>query len=71
MKKHNIKLEGYRGTWYVIGETVYNWKNELKKLYLLESELWGDEVPSIIIDKDYNIIMDSVYNGFYDLILFD
>ena len=71
MKKHNIKLEGYRGTWYVIGETVYNWKNELKKLYLLESELWGDEVPSIIIDKDYNIIMDSVYNGFYDLMLFD
>ena len=42
-------------------------KGILKRVYLLESEVWGDEVPCIIIDGDYKVIMDNVYNGFEDL----
>ena len=67
MEKHNIKLKGYYGTFYIISDTVMDIKGTLKRVYLLESEVWGDEVPCIIIDGDYNVIMDNVYNGFDDL----
>ena len=67
MKKNNIKLKGIYGTFYVISDTVMDIKGTLKRVYLLESEVWGDEVPCIIIDGDYNVIMDNVYNGFDDL----
>ena len=42
-------------------------KGTLKRVYLLENEIYGDEVPCIIIDGDYNVILDNVYNGFDDL----
>ena len=67
MKKNNIKLKGYGDTFYVISDTVMDIKGTLKRVYLLESEVWGDEVPCIIIDGDYNVIMNTVYNGFDDL----
>ena len=67
MKKNNIKLKERRGTFYVISDTVMDIKGTLKRVYLLESEIYGDEVPCIIIDGDYNVIMDNVYNGFEDL----
>ncbi|MEW6215830.1 MAG: hypothetical protein AB1478_11630, partial [Nitrospirota bacterium] len=35
--------------------------------YLLESEIYGDEVPCLIVDKAGKIILDEVYNGFSDL----
>ena len=35
--------------------------------FVVENEVLGDEVPCIIIDSDYNIILDNVYNGFDDL----
>ena len=58
----NIKVEGYKGTWYVID------KNHLrdKKIYLLEHETYGEDA-CIIIDEDMNVILDDVYNGFQDL----
>ena len=67
MKKNNVKLKGYYGTFYIISDTVMDIKGTLKRVYLLESEVWGDEVPCIIIDGDYNVILDNVYNGFDDL----
>ena len=67
MEKHNIKLEGHRGRFYVISDTVMDIKGTLKRVYLLENEVYGDEVPCIIIDGDYNVILDNVYNGFDDL----
>ena len=67
MEKNNIKLKGYYDTFYVISDTVMDIKGTLKRVYLLENEFWGDEVPCIIIDSDYNIILDNVYNGFDDL----
>ena len=67
MQKNNIKLKRYYETFYVISDTVMDIKGTLKRVYLLESEVWGDEVPCIIIGGDYNVIMDNVYNGFDDL----
>lgn len=67
MEKNNIKLKGHRGTFYIISDTVMNINGKLKRVYLLENEIYGDEVPCIIIDSDYNIILDNVYNGFDDL----
>ena len=63
MKKENIKLNNIKGTWYVIDEVWYN----SQKVYLLESEQLGDEVPCIITDKNFNIIKLNAYNGFDDL----
>ena len=67
MKKNNIKLKGIYGTFYVISDTVMDIKGTIKRVYLLENEVYGDEVPCIIIDGDYNIILKNVYNGFDDL----
>ena len=67
MEKNNIKLKDNKGTFYVISDTVININGKLKRVYLLENEVLGDEVPCIIIDSDYNIILDNVYNGFDDL----
>lgn len=64
MEKNNIKLKGYKDRFYVISDTVMDIKGTLKRVYLLENEVYGDEVPCIIIDGDYNVIMDNVYNGF-------
>nr|DAW40890.1 MAG TPA: Large polyvalent protein-associated domain 18 [Caudoviricetes sp.] len=62
MKNKGIKIKGHRGTWYVIDKAVYDGK----RLYLLESEIWGDEVASLIVDEDCNVILDDVWNGFSD-----
>ena len=62
MKKDNIKINGHVGTWYVIDED----ERRGKKLYLLEHEYYGDEAACLIIDEDYNIVMDDVWNGFDD-----
>ena len=67
MEKNNIKLKNNKGTFYVISDTVMDIKGTLKRVYLLENEVYGDEVPCIIIDGDYNVILDNVYNGFDDL----
>ena len=67
MQKNNIKLKRYYDTFYVISDTVMDIKGTLKRVYLLESEFWGDEAPCVITDGDYNIILEDVYNGFDDL----
>jgi len=58
-----IKIEGHRGTWYIIGTKEHNGRT----LFLLESENYGDEAPALIVDSNYNVIMDEVWNGFSDL----
>lgn len=57
--KENIKVEGYRGTWYVIDETV----RDGRKYYLLESEKWGDEAPHLLVDAKMNVIADDMYDN--------
>lgn len=62
-QKEGIVLEGYEGTWYVINEEYFNGR----KLYLLESEDLGEEVPFIIVDEEKNVILEEAWNGFDDL----
>lgn len=52
----NLRIQGYKGTWYVIDECFYNGK----KYYMLESEIWGDEVPALIVNSDMNIVIDNM-----------
>lgn len=57
-----IEIEGYSGTWYVIDSHKF----DDKELFLLESEIYGDEAACLIVDENRNLIMDDVYNGFDD-----
>jgi hypothetical protein len=63
MKLHKIRLHGHIGTWYAIDATVRNGNY----YYLLESEVFGDEAPCLIVDANYQIIKDEVYNGLEEL----
>lgn len=63
MEKNNIKIEGHRGTWYVIDEKEHNGE----KLYLLEHETYGDTAACLIVRQDLSIFLDDVWNGFDDL----
>lgn len=63
MDRKNIKINGFKDTWYIIDESFHNGK----QVYLLESEKYGEDIPSIIVDKNFNIIKLNVYNGFDDL----
>ena len=78
LKMDDITVKGHKGTWYVIGNKNYSIpKNDggstiTITLYLLESEQYGEDAPSIIVMRgedygDYNIILENVYNGFSDL----
>ena len=57
MKTDGLKVEGHRGTWYVVNYTMFKGK----QVFLLESEIWGDEAPYIIVDKYNNIVMEDCY----------
>ena len=59
----NIKVDGHRGTWYIISESY--WRG--KKVYLLEHEQYGDEAACLITDIDFIVICEDVWNGFQDL----
>ena len=59
MLKDNIKIKGHVGKWHVIDEKEYSGK----MVYLLEHDM----AAGLIIDKDLNVILDDVWNGFLDL----
>jgi len=61
-KREGIKVEGHRGTWYVIDEAEYDGQT----LYLLEHETYGDEAANIIVDADQNLVLEDVWNGWLD-----
>lgn len=63
LTKNGIKLDGYKGKYYVIDQTIEKGKD----YYLLESELYGDEAPCIIVDGNLNIILSGVTNGLTEL----
>jgi len=66
MQKGNLTIEGHEGTWYVIEEAIYNGE----KVYLLESEQYGDEAACLIVDKNLKILAEDVWNGFFDTDLY-
>ena len=53
----NIKIEGVAGTWYVVSKAV---QDNGQPMLLLESEQYGEDVPCLIVDKDYKIILEDV-----------
>lgn len=61
-QKSGLVVKGHRGTWYVISETLRSGQ----MVYLLESEIWGDDAPCLIVDKFVRVIIDDVHNGFDD-----
>lgn len=65
----SIRIDGYKGTWYVIGAmNLYPSNREFAvAIYLLESEQHGDEWPGLIVTKFGNVLCDDAYNGFTDL----
>ena len=67
MIKENIKIKGHIGRWYVIDEGYQQLNGTQQYLYMLEHETYGDEAECLIIDKDLNLILDEVYNGWDDL----
>lgn len=62
--RENITIPGHKGTWYIIDT---NDEYEFKEYHLLESEQYGDMSPCIIVDNNFNIILEDVQNGFEDL----
>ncbi|MGF6990429.1 hypothetical protein M2150_001690 [Lachnospiraceae bacterium PM6-15] len=64
MQNMDIKVEGHRGKWYSI-DTMFDKDGEM--LFLMEHSTYGDEAPGIIIDKDFNLIAEDIWNGFDDL----
>lgn len=60
--REGIKVKGHRGTWYVIDEREYDGRT----LYMVEHETYGDEAASLIIDEDFNLIADEIWNGWED-----
>mgnify|MGYP007101828364 CR=1 FL=1 len=63
MKKDGIKVDGHRGTWYVIDEMV---DDKYGRIYLLEHEKYGDAAASVIIDGNGELLLEDVWNGFED-----
>lgn len=63
MDKDNIKIQGHVGKWHVIDKKEHRGKT----VYLLEHNTYGDMAAGLIIDKDLNVILDDVWNGFLDL----
>lgn len=63
MKKDGIKVEGHRGTWYVIDEMV---DDKYGRIYLLEHETYGDMAASVIVDGNGKLLLEDVWNGFED-----
>lgn len=57
-----IRLKNHVGTWYAIATRNINGKD----LFLLESEQYGDEAACVITDKEGNIVLDDVSNGFLE-----
>lgn len=61
-RSDGIKVEDYRGKWYVI-DSCYMMG---KKLFLVEHETYGDETACLILDSNGKLLLDEVYNGFDD-----
>lgn len=61
-KRDGIKIANRIGTWYVVDEKEYDGRT----LYLVESEIYGDEAAWLVIDEDFNEIADEIYNGWDD-----
>ncbi|MGL4949422.1 MAG: hypothetical protein ACRC5M_03485 [Anaeroplasmataceae bacterium] len=76
LKSEGIRVEGHRGTWYVIlKEVVKDRDNKSKTVYVLESEIWGEDCNHLYVDYQANVIdifkdygcLEDIINDFQDL----
>lgn len=59
MDKDNVKVEGHRGTWYVVDELIIVGG----RYYLLEHNTYGEDAPWIAIDVNGTVILDDITEG--------
>ena len=65
-----IEITGHKGTWYVIDEGDYKITPDVDgkpetltaHLFLLESELYGDEAACLIVNEEKQIVLEDVWN---------
>ena len=70
-----IEIAGHEGTWYVIDEGDFQITPDVDgkpetltaHLFLLESELYGEDAAGLIVNDEKQIVMEDVWNGFDDL----
>lgn len=57
--KNKVKVEGYRGTWYVVDEVTFFYKD----YYLLEHNFYGEDAPWVAIDTNGKLVMEDITGG--------
>lgn len=58
------KIEGKDGTWEVVDYLLVEGKN----YFLMEHEQYGTNVAYVVLNQNGKVIVDSVYNGFDDMV---
>lgn len=62
IQQKGIVIEGHIGTWHVIDSKYFMGD----AIFLLEHDDFGDDVPCLIVNEYFKVLMDDVYNGFDD-----
>lgn len=62
MKTENVKLQGMRGTWYVIDS---HRTESGTMFYLWENEQCGEDVPAVLTDNNLRVLDTDCYSGIY------
>lgn len=60
-----VRIVGYAGTWSVIDSFGHRYF-PYTTLFVLESDLYGDEAAHIIVDRDGHLIMSDVWGDGYE-----
>ena len=60
----DYEIEGKDGTWQVVDYLLVEGKN----YFLMEHEQYGTNVAYVVLDQNGKVIVDSVYNGFDDMV---
>ena len=58
------EIEGKDGTWEVVDYLLVEGKN----FFLMEHEQYGTNVAYVVLNQNGKVIVDSVYNGFDDMV---
>ena len=58
------EIEGKDGTWEVVDYLLVEGKN----YFLMEHEQYGKDVAYVVLDQKGNVLVDSTYNGFDDVV---
>ncbi|MGC6586168.1 hypothetical protein ACPV3A_14520 [Paenibacillus sp. Dod16] len=58
-----IKINGHKGTWSAISNRP---TSDGHTLFLLEHDVYGEDVPCLIVDENAELLLEDVWNGFGD-----